>query len=104
MRQRPSRADGTSQQQHDHTCSPSRTLDIATMRSNKLMTHPTAVDNLRPSRPIQSKLRGDSGIEPDDFDVRRPGTEPGGAIQTDLKVKRVTEGKRLDQYLVDKFP
>jgi len=39
-----------------------------------------------------------------DFVVGEPGNEPGGAIQVDLKVKRPMEGKRLDQYLVDRFP
>jgi S4 domain len=39
-----------------------------------------------------------------DFVIGEPGSEPGGAIQVDLKVKRPMEGKRLDQYLVDRFP
>jgi 23S rRNA pseudouridine1911/1915/1917 synthase len=39
-----------------------------------------------------------------DFVVGEPGSEPGGAIQVDLKVKRPMDGKRLDQYLVDRFP
>jgi 23S rRNA pseudouridine1911/1915/1917 synthase len=43
--------------------------------------------------------------DPDvDFIVSDPGSDPGGAIQVDLKVKRPMEGKRLDQYLVDRFP
>src|SRR5262245_27052404 len=36
--------------------------------------------------------------------VGDPGSEPGGAIQVDLKVKRPMDGKRLDQYLVDRLP
>jgi 23S rRNA pseudouridine1911/1915/1917 synthase len=39
-----------------------------------------------------------------DFVIGAPENEPGGAIQVDLKVKRPMEGKRLDQYLVDRFP
>jgi len=47
------------------------------------------------------ETRGDADV---DFVVGDPGSEPGGAIQVDLKVKRPMEGKRLDQYLVDRFP
>ncbi len=36
--------------------------------------------------------------------VGRPSTDPRGAIQFDFTVKRSLEGKRIDQYLVDRFP
>jgi 23S rRNA pseudouridine1911/1915/1917 synthase len=49
----------------------------------------------------ESLIRADEEV---DFVVGEPGSEPGGAIQVDLKVKRPMEGKRLDQYLVDRFP
>ena len=47
-------------------------------------------------------LESDEDVE--DFVLSAPGSERGGAIQVDLKVKRTMEGKRLDQYLVDRFP
>jgi 23S rRNA pseudouridine1911/1915/1917 synthase len=45
-----------------------------------------------------------AGGDEADFVFGEPGNEPGGAIQVDLKVKRPMDGKRLDQYLVDRFP
>jgi 23S rRNA pseudouridine1911/1915/1917 synthase len=45
-----------------------------------------------------------AGGDEADFVIGEPGNEPGGAIQVDLKVKRPMDGKRLDQYLVDRFP
>jgi len=60
-----------------------------------------AVDAERRAAVAQTLLRADEEV---DFVVGEPGSEPGGAIQVDLKVKRPMEGKRLDQYLVDRFP
>jgi 23S rRNA pseudouridine1911/1915/1917 synthase len=61
----------------------------------------TSLDAERRATIAQTLIRPDEEV---DFVVGEPGSEPGGAIQVDLKVKRPMDGKRLDQYLVDRFP
>jgi 23S rRNA pseudouridine1911/1915/1917 synthase len=60
-----------------------------------------SADAERRAAVAETLIRADEEV---DFVVGEPGSEPGGAIQVDLKVKRPMEGKRLDQYLVDRFP
>jgi 23S rRNA pseudouridine1911/1915/1917 synthase len=55
-------------------------------------------------RAALARTLGATNGEDADFVIGEPGSEPGGAIQVDLKVKRPMDGKRLDQYLVDRFP
>jgi len=63
------------------------------------------------ARPLSPTGPAPAAPEPDEdeagfegFVLGTPGSERGGAIQVDLKVKRTMEGKRLDQYLVGRFP
>jgi 23S rRNA pseudouridine1911/1915/1917 synthase len=72
---------------------------------------PAKLQPPKPAEPVNSADGSDWVIpvitEPEDggdFVLTTPGSVPHGAIQVDLKVKRAMEGKRLDQYLVDRFP
>jgi 23S rRNA pseudouridine1911/1915/1917 synthase len=66
--------------------------------SNRALSPTLVAQAVAARQPLES----DEDVE--DFVLSVPGSERGGAIQVDLKVKRTMEGKRLDQYLVDRFP